>query len=276
MQACRKQFVLVGLFSGAVNLLQLTTSIYMMQVFDRVLATRVLDTLLYLSLIAGAAVLVLALLEAARGQIMQRVGTWIENRVAPEGFVRAIESTLRGRPYRMEALRDLAVCRGYLGSPGALSLYDVPWVPIYIAVIFLLHPVMGWIALGGALILFGLTLATEFSTSQLLREANTAAMASQRRADAISRNAEVIDSMGMLPSVIGRWRDSVGRHGRAAAARRGPRRRPGRGHQVLPPRRCRSPSSASAPTSCCRWSSAPAPPSPARSSWAGRWRRWSR
>ena len=210
LRACRKQFVLVGLFSGAVNLLQLTTSIYMMQVFDRVLATRVLDTLLYLSLIAGAAVLVLALLEAARGQIMQRVAAWIENRVAPEGFVRAIESTLRGRPYRMEALRDLAVCRGYLGSPGALSLYDVPWVPIYIAVIFLLHPVMGWIALGGALILFGLTLATEFSTSRLLREANTAAMASQRRADAIARNAEVIDSMGMLPSVIGRWRDTVG------------------------------------------------------------------
>ena len=143
LQACRKQFVLVGLFSGAVNMLQLTTSIYMMQVFDRVLATRVLDTLLYLSLIAVAAVLVLALLEAARGQIMQRVAAWVENRVAPEGFVRAIESTLRGRPYRMEALRDLAVCRGYLGSPGALSLYDVPWVPIYIAVIFLLHPVIG-------------------------------------------------------------------------------------------------------------------------------------
>jgi ATP-binding cassette subfamily C protein/ATP-binding cassette subfamily C protein EexD len=209
LAACRKQFILVGVFSGVVNMLQLTTSIYMMQVFDRVLATRILDTLLYLSLIAIAAVLVLALLEAVRGQVMQRVAAWVEHRVAPEGFVRAIESTLRGRPYRMEALRDLAICRGYLGSAGALSLYDVPWVPIYIAVIFLLHPVMGWIALGGALILFGLTLASELSTSKLLREANTAAMASQRRADSISRNAEVIDSMGMLPSVIGRWRESV-------------------------------------------------------------------
>ena len=209
LAACRKQFIMVGLFSGVVNLLQLTTSIYMMQVFDRVLATRVLDTLLYLSLIAGAAVLVLALLEAVRSQVMQRIGTWLEHRVAPEGFVRAIESTLRGRPYRMEALRDLAICRGFLSSPSALSLYDVPWVPIYIAVIFALHPTMGWIALGGALILFGLTLTSEFSTSKLLREANNAAMASQRRADAISRNAEVIDSMGMLPAVIGRWRESV-------------------------------------------------------------------
>src|SRR3712207_1893736 len=202
LQACRTQFLLVGLFSGAVNLLQLTTSLYMMQVFDRVLATRVLDTLLYLSLIAVAAVLVLALLEAVRGQVMQQLATWVEHRVASEGFVRAIERTLRGRPYRMEALRDLAVCRGYLGSPGALSLYDVPWVPVYLAVIFMLHPVMGWIAVGGAATLFGLTLASELSTSRLLREANTAAMASQRRADAISRNAEVIDSMGMLPAVI--------------------------------------------------------------------------
>lgn len=207
--ACRQQFLLVGLFSGAVNLLQLTTSIYMMQVFDRVLATRVLDTLVYLTVIAVVAVLVMAMLEAARSQIMQRVAIWVENRVAPEGFVRAIESTLRGRPYRMEALRDLAVCRNYVSSPGALALYDVPWVPIYIAVIFALHPMMGWIALGGALILFGLTLLSELSTSKLLKEANTGAMASQRRADSIARNAEVIDSMGMLPAVIGHWRQSV-------------------------------------------------------------------
>jgi PrtD family type I secretion system ABC transporter len=209
LRACRKQFILVGVFSGVVNLLQLTTSIYMMQVFDRVLASRILDTLYFLSLIAIVATLVLALLEAVRGQVMQRLAAWVEQRVAPEGFVRAIESTLRGRPYRMEALRDLAVCRGFLGSAGALSLYDVPWVPIYLGFIFMLHPVMGFIALGGAVILFGLTLTSELSTSKLLREANTAAMNSQRRAESITRNAEVIDSMGMLPAVIGQWRDSV-------------------------------------------------------------------
>ncbi|TCZ57954.1 type I secretion system permease/ATPase [Roseicella aquatilis] len=209
LRACRKQFIVVGLFSGVVNLLQLTTSVYMMQVFDRVLASRILDTLYYLSLIAVVATLALALLEAVRGQVMQRVAAWVEHRVAPEGFIRAIESTLRGRPYRMEALRDLATCRGFLGSPGALSLYDVPWIPIYIAVIFALHWVMGLIALGGAVILFGLTLASDLVTSKLIREANVAAMASQRRADSISRNAEVIDSMGMLPAVMGSWRESV-------------------------------------------------------------------
>src|SRR5919107_28551 len=207
--ACRKQFILVGVFSGVVNLLQLTTSVYMMQVFDRVLASRILDTLYFLSLIAIVATLVLALLEAVRGQVMQRLAAWVEQRGAPEGFVRALESRLRGRPYRMEALRDLAVCRSFLGSAGALSLYDVPWVPIYLGFIFMLHPIMGFIALGGAVILFGLTLTSELSTSKLLKEANTANMTSQRRAESITRNAEVIDSMGMLPAVIGQWRDSV-------------------------------------------------------------------
>jgi PrtD family type I secretion system ABC transporter len=209
LRACRKQFFLVGVFSGVVNLLQLTTSVYMMQVFDRVLASRILDTLYFLSLIAIGATLVLALLEAVRGQVMQRLATWVEHRVAPEGFVRAIESTLRGRPYRMEALRDLAVCRGFLSSAGALSLYDIPWVPIYLGFIFMLHPVMGYIALAGAVTLFGLALLSELSTSKLLKEANSASIASQRRAESISRNAEVIDSMGMLPAVIGHWRESV-------------------------------------------------------------------
>src|SRR5919107_3406140 len=213
--ACRKQFILVGVFSGVVNLLQLTTSVYMMQVFDRVLASRVLDTLYFLSLIAIVATLVLALLEAVRGQMMQRMAAWVEQRVAPESFVRAIESTLRGRPYRMEALPDLAVCRSFMGSPSALSLYDVPWVPIYLAFIFLLHPIMGCIALGGAVMLFSLTLVSELSTSKLLKAANTAAMVSQRRAESISRNAEVIDSMGMLPAVIGQWRGAGARPSRA-------------------------------------------------------------
>ncbi|MBR0663740.1 type I secretion system permease/ATPase, partial [Roseomonas hellenica] len=205
---CRAEFWSVGVFSGVVNLLQLTVSIYMMQVFDRVLATRNLDTLLYLTLIAIAAIGLLALLEAVRSLVMQRLGQWVERRVAPEGFTRALEAQLHGRPYRMEALRDLAVVRGYLGSPGALALYDLPWVPVFLAVIFLLHPMLGCIALGGAVILFSLTLLSELVTSALLKRAGAAAMTSQRRAEAMMRNAEVIDSMGMLPAVMTRWQES--------------------------------------------------------------------
>lgn len=209
MAACRRQFIAVGVFSGVVNMLQLTVSLYMMQVFDRVLATRNVNTLVYLTIIAIAALGLLAVLEAVRTRVMQRIGGWIEAKVAPEGFARAVESQLRGRPYRMEALRDLGTCRAYLGSPASLSLFDVPWVPVFLLVIFILHPVLGVVALGGAFILLALTLLNEVATSKLLREANSAGLASQRRAESIVRNAEVIDSMGMLPAVLARWQASV-------------------------------------------------------------------
>src|SRR5215470_17206761 len=206
---CKTQLLLVGLFSGMVNLLQLTVSLYMMQIFDRVITTHNVDTLVYLSLIAGTAILLLAILEFTRNQIMQRLATWVELKVGPEGFARAIENVLCGHSYRMEALRDLATCRGYVGSTPALALYDVPWVPVFLGVIFILHPVQGFVATGGAIVLFVLTLLNELITSRLTKEANTAAINSQRRADSIARNAEVIDSMGMMPAVMRRWQESM-------------------------------------------------------------------
>jgi PrtD family type I secretion system ABC transporter len=206
---CKTQLLLVGLFSGMVNLLQLTVSLYTMQIFDRVITTHNVNTLVYLSLIAGTAILLLAILEFTRNQIMQRLATWVELKVAPEGFARAIENVLCGHSYRMEALRDLATCRGYVGSSAALALYDVPWVPVFLGVIFILHPMLGFVAAGGAIVLFVLTLLNELITSRLTKEANTAAINSQRRADSIARNAEVIDSMGMMPAVMRRWQESV-------------------------------------------------------------------
>ena len=209
LAAGRRQLVGVALFSGVVNLLQLTVSLYMMQVFDRVLGSRSLDTLYYLTGIAIFALLIMAILDGLRGQVMQRLASWIEGKVAPEAFLRAIESQLRGRPYRMEALRALGACRAWLGSPASLTVFDVPWVPIYLAVIFALHPTLGWIALAGAALLFLLTLANEWATGSLVREASTASMANQRRAESMVRNAEVIDSMGMAPAVLHRWREGL-------------------------------------------------------------------
>ena len=206
---CKTQLLLVGLFSGMVNLLQLSASLYTMQIFDRVITTHNVNTLIYLSLFAGTAILLLAILEFTRNQIMQRLSTWVELKVAPEGFARAIENVLCGHSYRMEALRDLATCRGYVGSSAALALYDVPWVPVFLGVIFILHPMQGLVATGGAIVLFVLTLLNELITSPLTKEANTAAINSQRRADSIARNAEAIDSMGMMPAVMRRWQESV-------------------------------------------------------------------
>lgn len=207
--ACRASLVAASVFAGVVNLLQLTLSLYMMQVFDRVLPTRNLDTLLYLTLIALAALGLLALLDGVRTRIMQRLGRWMEQRVAPEGFARALESRLRDRPYRLDALRDLAAIRAFLGSPAALALYDVPWVPVFLVVVVLLHPLLGAVALSGAAVLLALTLLAELATSRLLREANSAALAGQRRAESYLRNAEAIDAMGMLPAVLSRWQSDA-------------------------------------------------------------------
>ena len=206
---CKTQLLLVGLFSGMVNLLQLTVSLYMMQIFDRVITTHNVNTLVYLSLIAGTAILLLAILDFSRNQIMQRLASWVELKVAPEGFARAIENVLCGYSYRMEALRDLATCRSYVGSPAVLALYDIPWVPAFLGVIFVLHPMLGMVATGGAIVLFVLTLLNELITSRPTKEANTAAINSQRRADSIARNAEVIDSMGMMPALMRRWQESL-------------------------------------------------------------------
>ncbi|MBP0493001.1 type I secretion system permease/ATPase [Pararoseomonas indoligenes] len=209
LAACRSQFGAVGVFSLVVNLLQLTVSLYMMQVFDRVLATRSLDTLLWLTVVAVAAIGLMALLEGVRSMTMQRLALWLEARTAPEGFARALEATLRNRPYRMEVLRDLGTCRAWLSGPGALAVYDVPWVPVYLFVIYLLNPILCIIATGGAVVLFGLALATELSTAGPLRKANLSAMASQKRADAIARNAEAADAMGMLPALLRLWQGGL-------------------------------------------------------------------
>ena len=109
----------------------------------------------------------------------------------------------------MEALRDLGVVRGFLSSSAMTALYDVPWVPIYLAVIFLLHPALGWVATGGAVVLSVLALIGELATGALLRKSTAASAAAYRRSESVVRNAEAIDSMGMLPAILTRWHRAV-------------------------------------------------------------------
>ncbi len=209
LRSCRRHFIMVGVFSLIINVLQLTTSLYMLQVYDRVLASHSADTLLFLTLITIAALLLLGFLDAARGLILQRVSAWLEEKASPEGFARAIEAQLGNGSYRMEVLRDLGSLRSFLSSPAMSALYDVPWVPVYLFVIFMLHPLLGWVATAGAIALFVLAVANETLTTAHLRKSATIATAIQRRNDAIVRNAEVIDSMGMLPAVLKRWHAAV-------------------------------------------------------------------
>jgi ATP-binding cassette subfamily C protein/ATP-binding cassette subfamily C protein EexD len=179
----------------------------MLQLFDRVLASHSIDTLIYLTLIAVLALMFQSVLEAVRGVVLGRTGGWIERVVGPETLELGLEGHLRGAPNAMDGLRDLGVCRSFLGSPAMMSLYDLPWVPIYMAVAFLFHPVIGWIATSGTVLLLVATLVNGWLTDARLRRANAGAIALHRQTDAVARNAEVIDSMGMVPAVLRRWQD---------------------------------------------------------------------
>lgn len=210
LKSCRPQLLAVMLFSGIANILQLTTSLYMMQVFDRVLTGRSFDTLIYLTIIALVALTVLAVLEAVRARVMERVGAWLEKRAARPSFERAMDASLRGSGYQVEALRDLSVVRSFLASPTVLAIFDLPWVPIYLLLTLLLHPMIGLVALISLVTMVMLALANERMTSPLFRAANATSIVAQRRASGIVQHAELIDSMGMAPNLVRVWNAAAG------------------------------------------------------------------
>jgi PrtD family type I secretion system ABC transporter len=205
MARCRQALLHVGLFSLAINLLMLVPSLYMLQLFDRVLQTQSYDTLVYLTLIAVAALAVLGLLDMIRARMMVRVSTWIDRRLAGSTFERAIVAGLRGSPYQARALQDLLELRSALGSATLVSVFDAPWVPLYIAVIWFLHPMMALVAAVGAVVLFGLALLNERLTRPSLVSAGESASRNLRLAQATTRNAEAVEAMGMSRSVVARW-----------------------------------------------------------------------
>ncbi len=202
---CRGGFVAVAGFSFIINLLVLSTSVYMLQVYDRVLPGRSVETLIYLTLIATVALAAMGALEFFRSRLLVRLGIWIDRVLSPEVLGRGIENALRGDAYRTEALRDLANLRSFLGGGGIMALFDAPWMPLYLVFIFLLHPLLGLLALGGAAILFGLALANNALTAGTLKQANAASARAYQAVGAAFRNAEVIDGMGMGGVLTRRW-----------------------------------------------------------------------
>jgi ATP-binding cassette subfamily C protein/ATP-binding cassette subfamily C protein EexD len=197
--------VAVAVFSLVINVLMLTTSVYLMQVFDRVLASHSLSTLFYLTLIASGAVLVIGLLSLIRSRILVRVGIWMDQALSGPVLSRSLENAVRGNSYRSEALRDLGGLRSFLGGGGILSLFDAPWVPVYLAFVYLIHPWLGHVALVGTLLLLVCAVLNHRLTDRPLKTANAEHAKGFARVDAAFRNAEVIDSMAMAPALVNVW-----------------------------------------------------------------------
>lgn len=206
-RACRTAIVIVAGFSFAVNLLALASPLYMMQLFDKVLTGRSGETLAWLTIVTAAATLVLCLIDGLRGQVLARIGTWLDDRLGPHVFGGALAVALKSDAAKGAlAIADLGTVKGFMTGSAILPLFDAPWTPLFVLALFILHPLLGLVGLGGAAALFGFAVLNEFATRGPLRLANAATLRTRQRAEAALRNAEVIRAMGLSDGVVRLWR----------------------------------------------------------------------
>ena len=202
----RRAFITVGSFSFFVNLLMLTPAIYMLQIYDRALGSRNVTTLLMLTLITLGLFGLMSVLEWIRSMVLVRVGARLDLDINSRVFDATFERNLRQAGQNpAQALNDLASMRQTLTGAGLIALTDAPWMPIYVLVIFMLHVQLGIFALIGVLLLVILAVVNERVSAGPLGEAQKLAMAANAQANNNLRNAEVIEAMGMLPAIRGRW-----------------------------------------------------------------------
>lgn len=204
---CRGGFFSVGFFSLFVNLLMLVPTFYMLQVYDRVVATGSHSTLLMLTLILILLVLTMGVLEWVRSRIMVRLSTRLDlalgARLYDASFKQALTSG--GMQASAQPLNDLTGLRQFITGNGLFAFFDAPWLPIYLAVMFLFHPWYGWFAVACALVLVALAYLNERLTNAALLEANKQNLAATAFTQKNLRNAEVVESMGMLGMLRKRW-----------------------------------------------------------------------
>jgi PrtD family type I secretion system ABC transporter len=210
LRACRGAFLGVGLMSCMINILYLTGSFFMLEVYDRVLPSRSVPTLVGLIVLAGGLYVAQGILDLLRGRILVRIGSSLDEALSPRVFQTVVRLPLLagGHNEGLQPLRDLDNVRSFLSGMGPSALFDLPWLPLYLAICFAFHPMIGVTALVGAVLLVGLTILTEIMTREPAREANGLAARRSGIASASRRNAEVVVAMGMAGRLTQRWREA--------------------------------------------------------------------
>lgn len=207
LRACKGSFLSVGLFSFFVNALMLVPSFYMLQVYGRVVTSGSISTLVMLTLIMTVLMATMGALEWTRSRIMVRVSTKLDvmlsRHVYRASFKRALDSG--GMDASAQPLNDLTGLRQFLTGNGLFAFFDAPWLPIYIGVMFLFHPWYGWVAIASAIVLLLLAVVNEKMTGAPIAEANKQNISATLYTTKNLRNAEVIESMGMLNTLMSRW-----------------------------------------------------------------------
>jgi ATP-binding cassette subfamily C protein len=207
LNACRSAFVGVGVMSFVINFLYLTGSFFMLEVYDRVLPSRSIPTLVGLIILAGGLYVVQGVLDLIRSRILIRIGSTLDEMLSQRVYDVVVRLPLLAgnRAEGIQPLRDLDNIRSFLSGMGPGALFDIPWLPIYLLICFLFHPLIGLTALFGAIILIGLTVLTEYLTHGPAKRSTNLAMRRQGMALASRRNAEVLVAMGMSERVGKAW-----------------------------------------------------------------------
>ena len=207
LASSRSLFVAVAIFSLLVNLLMLTGPLYMLQVYDRVLASRSEPTLLTLSLLVAALFLAMGLLDFARARVLARAGArfqaLLDRRVFEAVLRRSVHPDERGAP--STGLRDLESIQHALSGPAPFTFFDAPWAPVFLAVIFFFHWSLGLLAITGGAVLFIIALINERRSREPLGEAGVASARSESFAEVLRREGETIEGLGMRSSALSRW-----------------------------------------------------------------------
>jgi len=208
LKSCRRAIIVLGIASALVNILYLTGALYMLEIYDRVLPSRSLATLVALSILAAGLYTFQGLLDLLRGRILARVSGWLGESLSVRVYDAITRLTLSSRTvHGLQPIRDLDQIRSFLSSPGPLALLDLPWIPFYVVICFMFHVWLGIAAVIGAFILVGLTLCTEILTHNPTKVALAFAMKRNVFAEATRRNAEVMQAMGMARPLGGVWQE---------------------------------------------------------------------
>ncbi|TIV51203.1 MAG: ATP-binding cassette domain-containing protein, partial [Mesorhizobium sp.] len=207
---CRSAFLAVGLFSGMLNVLMLAGSLYMLEIYDRVLPSRSLPTLAGISILLVILYCGQGVLDFVRGRVLVRIGGALDEALGQRVYTSVLRLPLKaGRENdSLQPMRDLDSVRGFLSGMGPTALFDLPWLPLYLIIIFMFHWVLGVTALFGAIVLVTLTMLAERLTR---KPVSAATLSGNRRGGLVaagSRNAEVVAAMGMAGGLAARWEDA--------------------------------------------------------------------
>jgi ATP-binding cassette subfamily C protein len=206
LRSCRSAFIGVGVFSGLINILMLTGPLFMLQIYDRVLPSHSVPTLIGLAILTVGLFSFQGALDAIRGRVLLRIGGSINDDLSGRVHDLVMRLPLK-RPSAINGLqpaRDLDQIRAFLSSPGPTAFFDLPWIPLYVGICFLFHPLIGIAAGTGAVILITLTVLTEFATRTPAKAAVLFSATRQTMLEASRRNAEVIQALGMSSAMSGR------------------------------------------------------------------------